>query len=118
MPEPAIDDGLIDPSEISGVGKIILRIELCKAGQLSVLSTLYLFADHEHVIRCTVIRAKIYIFRDASTELRKDHQRDIICPTYSLKILHKGRDCVGGVGEEAAVNIVLEHMRVKGIVSV
>lgn len=69
MPEPAIDDGLIDASEISGVGKIILRIELCKAGQLSVLSTLYLFTDHEHVIRCTVIRAEIYIFRDASTEL-------------------------------------------------
>ena len=80
------------------------------------MSTLYLFIDHEH-IRCTVIRAGIYIFRDASTELEKIINATSSA-TYSLKILHKGRNCVGGVGEEAAVNIVLEHMRVKGIVSV
>ena len=118
MAQPAADHALVDLAEVGGVLQVAALGQRRQAWHLAVVAALHTLAHHKHHIGGAVVGAQAHIFRHAAAELREHHHHHVVGAADALQVQHEGRHGIRGVGQQALMQIVLEHMRVKRIVVV
>ena len=89
-----------------------------RLGICAVVAALHLIAGDEHQIGGAVVGAEADVFGNAAAEFREHHHDHVVGAADALRSFMKAADGIGGVGQQALVDVVLEHVGVEGVVAI